>query len=181
MKDVFFEKLVTHKKGPLELFIRFMIIITAFTVITTINLVVLFYIPELLPLALMVSFGMIYLAYRLFSSVNLEYEYSLTNDEFSVDSIVAKRKRKHVFSASCKDFERVAPISDPEYIGHLESTKAIRDYSSSGSRESTWYIALNYGGRKMIILFDYDERFINAFRRYNPRKVSTIQVSQTEE
>lgn len=180
MKDVFLEKLISHKKGPLELILRFMIIISAFTAIVATIFVVLFYIPELLPLALMVSFGLIYLAYRLFSSINLEYEYSLTNDEFSVDSIIAKRKRKHVFSASCKDFDRVAPISDSEYIGHLESTKAIRDYSS-GSREDTWYIVLNYGGRKMIILFDYDERFITAFRRYNPRKVSTIQVSQTEE
>lgn len=181
MKDVFVEKIITHKKGPLELFIRFMIIITTITVILTINILALFVAPEFSPFAFMVSFGLIYLAYRLFISMNIEYEYSLTNDEFNVECITAKRKRKQVFYASCKTFDRVAPLSDPEYIHKLEASTAIHDYSSSSSREVTWYIALNHNGRNRIILFDYDDRFIEVFRRYNPRKVAAVPAEKTEE
>jgi len=170
VKDVFLEKIVTHRKSPFELFLKFMIVLTTITVILVVNLNVMFYIPQLMPLALMLSFGLVYLGYRLFTSINVEYEYSLTNDDLTIERISAKRKRKVVFSASCKSFERVAPISDPEYLNRLKSSAAFIDFSSS-DREITWYIFLTRGGRKTTILFDYDERFISVFQRYNPRNV----------
>ena len=181
MKDIFLEKIIAHKKGPLEFFVRVMMIITTVTVILTINILALLAAPEFSPFAFMVSFGLIYLAYRLFVSTNIEYEYSLTNDDFNVESIIAKRKRKQVFNVSCKKFDRVAPLSDPEYIQKLESSTAIHDYSSSSSRDATWYIAVNHKGRNRIILFDYDDRFIEVFRRYNPRKVAAVPTIKTED
>ncbi len=181
MKDIFLEKIVTHKKGLPEFFIRFMIIVTTITVVVAINILALIAAPELSPFTAMISFGLIYIAYRLFISTNVEYEYSLTNDELNIERITAKRKRKQVFYASCKSFDRVAPISDPEYIHKLESSTAIHDYSSSASRDDTWYIALNYQGRNRILLFDLDDRFIEVFRRYNPRNVAALPIKKTEE
>jgi hypothetical protein len=180
MKDVFLEKIITRKKGPFEFFIKFMIILTLITVILTINMLVAGIIPQLLGVSLLISCGLIYLSYRLFISLNTEYEYSLTNDEFSVDRIVAKRKRKQIYSSSCKGFDRVAPISDSGYIGKLESAKALLDISSGGPRELTWYISLSQSGVNKVILIDYDERFIEAFRRYNPRTVAAVTTEKTE-
>ena len=171
MKDVFIEKIVTHMKGTFEFFIRFILILTVITVIVCLALILIVTAPQLLPFLIFISAGLIYITYRLFISLDLEYEYSLTNDEFTVESIVAKRKRKQVFSASCKKFAHVGPITDDDYITWLEKSKAIHDYSSSQSRESTWFIALNHSGRDRILLIDYDERFFEAFRRYNPRNV----------
>ncbi len=180
MKDIFLEKIITRKKGPFEFFISFMIILTLITIIVILNILAIGLIPQLLGLSFLISFGLIYLAYRLFTSLNTEYEYSVTNDEFSVDRIIAKRKRKQIYSSSCKAFERVAPISDSGYVGKLESAKAFLDFSSGGPRELTWYISLSQSGVNKVILIDYDERFIEVFRRYNPKSVVAVTTEKTE-
>jgi len=180
MKDLFLEKIVTRKKGPLEFFIEVMIILTLITIIIVMNIIVIGVLPQILGLSILISAGLIYISYRLFTSLNTEYEYSLTNDELSIDRIIARRKRKQVFSASSKSFDRVAPISDPEYVSKLEAAKSFVDYSSGGPRESQWFLSLNQNGMNKVILIDFDERFIEVFRRYNPRNVSAFRTEITE-
>ena len=108
--DVFMEKIVPKRKDLKDSLIASLIVF--FTVVVSLILIV-FKIPLLseLGLNIFIVAGLIYLAYRLITSRNVEFEYIVTNGDLDIDRITAKRKRKRIFSASCKEFDILARTS----------------------------------------------------------------------
>lgn len=177
-QDLFVEKIVKRKRRGLEILLSVMIVFaTLFIILISFALPILlavnfFYISAL------VSFGAGYLAYRLITGLSKEYEYSITNDDFTVDRIVAQRKRSHLFSGSCKDFLSVARITDTALAPYKAKRDLIRlDVRSGDPDADVWFIHTQQNGVQYLILFEPDERFIAQFRRYNPRNVSVFQVT----
>ena len=98
--DTFLEKLVTRKKTLTDY------LILAGTVIVGILLIMAALTIQILVqlgLSLLLAAGIIFLGYRIITSRNIEYEYIVTNGDLDIDIIVAKRKRKRIFSANCKE------------------------------------------------------------------------------
>ncbi|HEX3030256.1 MAG TPA: hypothetical protein VHT34_13385, partial [Clostridia bacterium] len=69
------------------------------------------------------SVGAIYVAYYLATSKNIEYEYIYTNGELDIDRIIAQKRRRRMFSTSCKNFDIVAKKGSDMYTEEIKAIK----------------------------------------------------------
>jgi len=173
-KDIFVEKLVKHRKTGSENLLSIMIILSAFFLIIFCFLLPFVYIKNFLAVSAIVSFGIGYLAYRIVISFNRDYEYSITNDELLIEQIIAQRKRNRVFIGSVKDFSIAAPISGSDYETYCSQKIFCLDFRSGNNDEDGWFFVTRKSGSSMMILFEPDDRFIDAFKKYIPRFVKTV-------
>lgn len=168
--DTFIEKLVTRRKGAKEGLIASGIVFgTILVIFIILQIKILFD----LGIWMFLAVGAIYLAYRLIVAQNVEFEYVVTNGDLDIDKIVARRKRKRIFSASCKDFEIVAKVSSSGFDEAARNTKVKIDAASMPSYPDAYYATLNYKGEKTLVIFEPDERMLNNFKIFIPRKVLT--------
>lgn len=168
--DTFIEKLVIKRKTFSDN------LISAGIILATLMLVMLsltIQILQQLGVGLLFAAGFAYLGFRLITSRNVEYEYIVTNGDLDIDKIISKRKRKRIFSASCKEFEIVSPVKSNSFSQSVQSIKNRIDASSSIDSPQAYFITLNYKGEKTVVIFEPDERMLKNFKIFIPRKVFT--------
>lgn len=165
--DTFIEKIVTKKKGPVDYLITFGLLLAA---VILIMLCFSIQVLQQLGISLLLAVGIVYLVYRLIVSRNVEYEYVVTNGDLDIDKITARRKRKRIFSASCKEFEILAKVSSNSFSQSVQSLKRI-DATSNISSPDAYFATLNYKGEKTVVIFEPDERMLNNFKIFIPRKM----------
>lgn len=164
--DTFIEKIVVKKKDFRDYLITAGIIIAVL-----ILLPIVFQIPVINSMWLLVDALLIYGAYFLITSRNIEFEYIVTNGDLDIDKIVSKRKRKRIFSANCKEFDIVAKVKSNSYTPQVQSIKNRIEAVSSMDSENVYFVVLNYKGERTAVFFEPDERMLNNFRTYIPRKI----------
>ncbi len=168
--DTFMEKLVTKRKTTVDSLITVGIIFgTIILVMVSLSIPVI----NQLGIGIFIAAGLIYLAYRFITSRNVEFEYIVTNGDLDIDRIVSRRKRKRIFSASCKEFEIVSKVKSNSFSQSVQSIKNRIDASSSIDSPDAYFATLNYKGEKTLIIFEPDERMLNNFKLFIPRKVFT--------
>jgi hypothetical protein len=166
--DVFMEKIVAKRKGLKDNMIVAGIILGAFIVIfISINIPII----AQMNMGLFLTAGLIYLAYRFITSRNIEFEYVVTNGELDIDKIISKRKRKRIFSASCKEFEILAKVKSSSFSHNVQTIKNRIDASSSLDSPDAYFATLSYKGEKTVVIFEPDERMLNNFKIFIPRKI----------
>lgn len=168
--DTFMEKLVTKKKGIKDQFITAGIILGAMILV-----MVILSIPVIAQLGIGFFFaaGIIYLGYRLITSRNVEFEYIVTNGDLDIDKITARRNRKRIFSASCKEFEILSRVKSNSFSQSVQSIKNRIDATSSIDSPDAFFATLSYKGEKTLLIFEPDERMLNNFKIFIPRKIFT--------
>ena len=168
--DVFMEKIVAKRKDFKENLIAGGIVFgTLILILVGVNLIAM--VPFLQSFSLFLVVGLIYLAYRLITSRNIEFEYVVTNGELDIDKIISRRKRKRIFSASCKEFDIVARVKSNSFSQSVQSIKNRIDASSSLDSPDAFFVTLNYKGEKTLVIFEPDEKMLNNFKFFIPRKV----------
>ena len=168
--DIFIEKLVAKKKTFTDSLINAGIILgTVILIMLSATVKVI----SQLGLGLFIAVGLIYLAYRLITSRNVEFEYIVTNGDLDIDKIVSKRKRKRIFSANCKEFDIVSRVKSNSFSQSVQSIKNRIDASSSIDSPGAFFVTLNYKGEKTLVIFEPDDRMLNNFKMFIPRKVFT--------
>lgn len=85
--DTFVEQIVAKKKGAKEIAV---IAGTIFLIVVLVFVLFMF----LGYFSLVIDMLLIYGAWWLITSQNIEYEYSVTNGDIDIDQIIAQRKRK---------------------------------------------------------------------------------------
>ncbi len=169
--DLIIEKIVTKHLTTKDKISRIIFIVCAVLAIFLVNFIpLLFGIVYLFLLTVSLSFGIGYLCYLMVSGVTKEYEYSIVNDEFSIDVISGKKRRAPLFSGSIREFEMVAKLKDERHPVSEFDKGVLHGYCSSGiNKENEWYIATMSGSQKVLLFIEPDERMLQAFFRYNPR------------
>jgi hypothetical protein len=167
--DVFMEKIVAKRKDMKDNLIIFLIVFLT-SIITLAVLILKIPVVTDLGLNIFIAAALVYLAYRLITSRNVEFEYIVTNGDLDIDKIISKRKRKRIFSASCKEFDIVARTKSNSFSQSVQALKRI-DASSSVSSPDAFFVTLNYKGEKTLVIFEPDERMLNSFKQLIPRKV----------
>ena len=166
--DAFVEKLVAKKKKPIDYAISFAIIAGGFVVAAAAFM----YLGGLLQTFVFpVAVAIIYFAYRLNQQNNIEFEYIVTNGSLDIDKIIAQRKRQRIFSSDCKDFEVLAKVKSPNYGKHIESIPKKINAVSAGDPDGEYFIVLSYKGVRTVVYFEPNERMLDNFRRFIPRKM----------
>ncbi len=168
--DTFLEKLVTKRRTFSDNLMTFGLLMAGLILI-----LISLSIPLLnqLGVSLLLAVGLAYLTYRFISARNIEYEYIVTNGDLDIDKIISKRKRKRIFSASCKEFEILAKVSSNSFSQSVQSIKNRIDATSSINSPDAYFATLSYKGEKTLVIFEPDERMLNNFKVFIPRKIFT--------
>ncbi|HIZ54931.1 MAG TPA: hypothetical protein H9671_01830 [Firmicutes bacterium] len=115
----------------------------------------------------LLSAGVLYGAYYLWTSLNIEYEYILTNDEIDIDKIVAQRKRNRLLTVNIRDFEQFGLYNAAEHAQDEERTKVFA--CSSPTAPNAYYATFThrkYG--KTLLVFNPDIRIVEGVKKFLP-------------
>ena len=169
--DTFIEQIVAVRKTPVQLLAQIML-----WVLAVILIVALLLLGPLLGqgmmtmIAVLGAFGVGYGAFRLSSNMSVEYEYSVTNEYFDLDRIVARRKRKRALSVQCKDFESFGRYNEAQHAHRNYDKRLI---AGNPGDEAVWFATVRVKDLGFVLLvFQPDERVLNAIKKYLPRQVA---------
>lgn len=158
MKDVFIEQLVKKQIKPKDIVKKGVILLIAF--VATFIMVV------LLPiLSFMFLILFIFLSYTILSTLRVEYEYILTNDNLDIDIIYNKNKRKNLFSNNIRDIEIMANINDTTNNEKFNNLTTIKDFSSGNNNENTYIFITRYKGDIIKVIIEPNDVFLSAMSK----------------
>jgi hypothetical protein len=166
MDDVFMEKIVARKKTGVDMLIIAGVLLVSFAAIIAVPIIPYINSMWLLAIAL-IGFA----AFNLIRSRNIEFEYIVTNGDLDIDKIIAQRKRKRVFSGSCKNFDIVAKVKSEYFNQDVQSIKTRIDAASSINSEDAYFFTLNYKTQRTLVIFEPNERMLKSFKTFIPRKI----------
>lgn len=163
--DIFVEQLVKKKWGGKDTLISVAVAVVGLALI-----VLSFIIPAI---SIFVIAGVIFGAYYLITSRNLEFEYAVTNGDITVDKIISRRKRKRVVSVDAHDIEEIGKFK-PELLKSKSSFKPMFA-AKTDSGEGSWYFCAHSAkAGNVLVVFDPDEKTLNAIKPFIPRQVAFV-------
>ena len=165
MGDFYTEQLVKRQKASSTTLIKAILII-----LTVLSVVLIF----MIPFGIIGPVIMIALDVFLFRSMDVEYEYLFVNGSLDIDKIMAKSRRKNMFSMEMTDLEMMAPSGSPE-LRPYQGLKGT-DYSSGMPGADTYELIVvnnevNSTGEKKKIIFEPNKAVCEGMKMLAPRKV----------
>ncbi len=107
-----------------------------------------------------------YLAYKLVTDRNIEFEYILAGNSISMDRIYNKRRRKRMINCDLTDFDLVAPVASSYYEEHKDNvTKTIKAVSGD-NKQSEYFAVLEYDGKRTMLVFETDDRAVSHIKKH---------------
>lgn len=165
--DLFNEYIITRKKGGREYLIIAGMIVGALVLIFTATL----FAGYLQSFYLLLVAAVIYFLYIGITSMNVEFEYSVTNGDVDIDKIAARRKRTRVVSVHSRTFEYFAPLIDENMSVYNDQTITKRLDLTSNTNSDKVYFAIYYKNQdKTCITFEPTEKMLEDFSRHVPRR-----------
>ena len=115
----------------------------------------------------------LYFVYDVFSQK--DYEYTLENDQLSIDVIYGKKYRKTAHVLELKNLEVVAPhwhesVAKYKKNGGTEQLKKF-DYTSYDDNIPYYTMIIKEDGHKIKLLLDLTEEMIHTMKAQHPEKV----------
>lgn len=163
--DIFTEQLIKKNMGPKDY-----AIITA-TILGGILLIVLsMMVPSI---SFLVLIGVCFGAYYLITSRSLEFEYSVTNGNITIDKIISKRKRKRVISVEAHDIEAMGKFK-PEIVKSKNGFKPVFVSQYDDGRGAWYFCAHTTKEGNVLLVFDPDEKVLSAIKTFMPRQVAFV-------
>ena len=123
-----------------------------------------FFFPILLPIVFLVE-AMGY--YFIFPRFNVEYEYTLLQQDFDIDIIYNKAKRKAAITIDLRDAELIAPASSSR-VNAFKTTVTL-DYSTQNPSDKPYAIIIPLNKNLNKILIQPDEKMMQHLRNAAPR------------
>lgn len=165
--DSFNEKIVSKKKSASD--------IAKFIGILFGGFVMIFVVPMFLPFLRYVYLfyiaAVFYGMYFAITSLNIEYEYAITNGELDIDKIIARKRRKRIISVDTKNFEYFAPLNDEhKSVYNGEYAKKIDAFSSPDAND-IYFAYFFKSGEKIRLAFQPSEKMIEAIKLKMPRSM----------
>ena len=138
-----------------------------------------FLLTGVLSIAFFAFVGVIAGAYYLFSRRNIEFEYAVTNGDVSIDKIVSRRSRKRLTSFDSKDVEEFGDYAPKaEALKSRRVDKVIFASAYDDGHESKYVIAKSKKTGMTLIVFDPDERTVDAIKPFLPRQIRIEMMKQ---
>ena len=160
--DTFVEQLITIKKN-----FKTYLAYAAITVVTLLIMAVSLWIFG--NLAIVVVFLVGYGAFKLYSLLNIEYEYIITNSTMDIDKIIAKSSRKRMVSFDLTSVQRIE-----KYDGALPSNICKDCFFACNQTDQNAYI-LYYkqeGKPQKAFVFAPNEKMVAGMKSFLPRHIS---------
>lgn len=169
MQDIFIEYLVKRQRTPKTALLKALLVLAAVIVAVA----AMMFSGALGPFSMispLLVVGAFYGAYYLITSMNVEYEYSVTNGELDVDQITAQRKRKRLVSINCKQVEAFGRYKAAEHQGKSYQTKLyLCDHIDN---PDLWYCVtrLKESGQTLVV-FNASQKMLDGIKPFLPRPI----------
>lgn len=169
MSDVFIEYLVKRKNTAKTALAKAGIVAAAL-IISVILIMFSGVLGAFSMLGTLAIFGAAYGAYYLITSMNVEFEYAVTNGEMDIDRIVSQRKRSRIVTLNCREAEAFGRYRPNEHAAKSYQTKIFAcDSPDSGD---LWYCAARIKDKGLtLIVFNANEKMINGIKPFLPKPV----------
>lgn len=168
MTDIFVEQIVKKKMGPKD------ICIICLTVLVGLTLIALSMAVQWLFLFVpMILIGVCAGGYYIITSRSLEFEYSVTNGDVTIDKIINRRRRKRVISVDAHTIEDMGKFR-PEIV---KQKSGYKPYFASqyDSGEGSWYFcAHSQKEGNVLVVFNPEEKVLHAMKPFIPRQVAFV-------
>lgn len=167
--EVFVEYMVKKKKSPLDyLKVALLLLAGLFVVFILMNFILIQFIGTIV---LLVIAGIVYLVYRLVTSINLEYEYILTNSDIDVDMIINARRRKRMTTVNLRSVECFAQKKSPEF-NRFSNSQGIKKLFAcrDAADDNTCFVVYTEGEQTKMLFFDPNEKIADRIKTLNPQK-----------
>ncbi len=110
-------------------------------------------------------------AYFVIPMFDLEYEYLYIDKEISIDKIMSKEKRKHVYTVDLNKMEVMAPERSHELDSYRARGAKIYDFSSGYEDAKAYCIAYEAGSEGCVLVkIEPNEEMLRAIKTVFPRK-----------
>jgi hypothetical protein len=171
MSDTFIEKIVQRRKTGQDYLKIAGLLVASFALLTALMM---FggYISFLVPILLV---GIFYGLWYLLTGMNREYEYIVTNGDLDIDVIIARRRRKRIFTGKAREFEIMAKVNSDDYRDAQRIKHNVLDCSASLQAPDNWFFITEYKGQRTMVIFAPDERMLKSMKRFNPSKIKYVQ------
>lgn len=167
--DVFVEQMIKRKLSAKDYLIAVGIAIVA---IILVFLCLTVFAKIIGTLFVLIIGGIIYIAYKLIRMRLLEFEYSFTNGDLTVDKIIDRSRRKRVISFDVKDVEEIGKYTlenQKTLLAKNTKMKLFAGKNASGVSEDSWYILCNSNRHGYFLLvFDPQEKVLEAIKKFLP-------------
>ena len=168
--DVFVEYMIKRKKGAKDWALLLGAVVLAVVLVWLSFLAAVAVNFPIIPYFVIIACG--YGLYWVWTQSSLEFEYSFTNGDITVDKIIAKRKRKRVVSFDAKNVELIGEVGENTVKAGSE-VKTVYRTGVLASGQGGWYIVYSRdgGSSKSMLLFSPNEKFIQALKPFLPARV----------
>ena len=167
--DIFTEQIVKRKLSSKDLGISFAASLGG-VVLVLISVFILFPLTGVSLIPLVVLVGSIYGIYWVVTSRNLEFEYSVTNGDLTVDKIINKKRRKRVISFDVHNTEEMGKY-DARRMAQRQVEKVLMA-AETDTGENAWYIIVRtakYG--RTLLVFSPNEKVLDGIKAGMPRQM----------
>jgi len=119
-------------------------------------------------IGLSITILIIYLTYIVFVNTDVEYEYSVVNNELIIDKIMGMKKRKRLKVYDLKKAEAMAYVKSG-LLNHYSQTGRTIDYTSGYKCDMQVGIVFPSEQGSIIVYFDPNERIMESINKVCPR------------
>jgi len=170
--DSFIEYMIKAKKTRSVILRQLLIILACIFVLMIVTFLFLILPAEVISLWPITTAGVIYLTYRLLASMEVEYEYILTNGELDVDKITNRKKRKRLITVHSKTFIEFGKADkQKDFTDKEKDFSKIIDASGHSQAFCDYYAVFFKNGQKVKLIFNPTGKMIDVFKFYAPRVI----------
>lgn len=171
MLDGVVECLVPRRKTVGVYIIRFLAFLLD-VVLVAISLVIFLYFTSYYAIDLILLGAGFAITWLVIRNTNIEYEYAFFEDDFTVDKIINKSKRKRLKRVNFRKMDIVAPENSKRLGGNPDSKAIKLDYSAlDDSYKDYVAVVFTEEGQRMEIKFSPNEELLAVLNRKYPRKI----------
>lgn len=164
MDDTLYEQLVARQNQMKTRLIKAL----AITLAILLALIIVLMFPTFLPFVIIIE---AVVGYFLFPRFNVEYEYTLIANDFDIDIIYNKAKRKSIITFDLREAELIAPVSS-DRLKIFKPTDTL-DYSTQNPDDKPYAIIIPLKKNLTKVLIQPDEKMIQHLRNAAPRVTFT--------
>jgi hypothetical protein len=163
--DVFVEQIVKKKYDAKDY-----LIFVGIGLGTLILLFACLFIQVLASFSFFIGIGILVGAYFLIISRNLEFEYSVTNGDVTVDKIINRSKRKRVISFDAHTAEEMGKYDAEKHQGKSYDKRLFT--GDSADNKESWYMTFHSPKTGYTLLvFTPNEKVLTAIKPFLPHQV----------
>ena len=110
-------------------------------------------------------------AYFIFLNLSVEFEYLYAEGGLRIDRILGRSRRKKAFDCEKDDIQFVAPADSYMLKDYEKQGMKVADCSSGQKEAKVYALIYQKGADHVKVLFEPNEKMLNAMKRCYPRKV----------